>query len=283
VQGTTGVQGIQGRQGVQGATGSQGTTGAQGATGSQGTTGTQGTLGTQGASGPSTTINASDDTSSTTLYPVMVAGTGSNQTARARSTATAFSFNASTNSLTSSTVRTDSILTTGGLQNRGRIIQVVNSSTTSSVQASNAVNVGGTNGAAPSSTSGTQYHSFSFTPLRSDSTIIMNSTNLAVSEAWNFSDVLWAAAFAGTSLIIASSCPVGYYAWGSYNSTFVNLCGSIASWGTSSRTISIRYGSGGYGSSGNNGYGIGINNDYYYNSQATGVNTVNFVMMEVAP
>jgi hypothetical protein len=61
------------------------------------------------------------------------------------------------------------------------------------------------------------------------------------------------------------------------------LCGSIASWGTSSRTISIRYGSGGYGSSGNNGYGIGINNDYYYNSQAGGVNTVNFVMMEVAP
>ena len=41
-----------------------------------------------------------DDISTTTLYPVMVGATGSNQTAKARSTATAFSFNASTGDLT---------------------------------------------------------------------------------------------------------------------------------------------------------------------------------------
>ena len=93
-QGTQGVQGTQGTTGAQGATGSQGTTGAQGATGSQGTTGTQGTLGTQGASGPSTTINATDDSSSATLYPVMVSATGSNQTAKASSTNN-FVYNAS--------------------------------------------------------------------------------------------------------------------------------------------------------------------------------------------
>jgi hypothetical protein len=93
-QGTQGVQGTQGTTGAQGATGSQGTTGAQGATGSQGTTGTQGTLGTQGTAGPSTTINATDDTTTAILYPVMVGGTGSNQTAKASSTNN-FVYNAS--------------------------------------------------------------------------------------------------------------------------------------------------------------------------------------------
>ena len=114
-QGVQGTQGIQGILGTQGTNGAQGTTGAQGATGSQGTQGsfgTQGTLGIQGTtgtqgiqgiSGPSTIINAADDTSTATLYPVMVGATGSAQTAKARSTATAFSFNASTNTLSATT------------------------------------------------------------------------------------------------------------------------------------------------------------------------------------
>jgi hypothetical protein len=51
------------------------------------------------ASGSSTTINATNDTTTTTLYPIMVGALGSSQTVKARSTATAFSFNASTNAL----------------------------------------------------------------------------------------------------------------------------------------------------------------------------------------
>jgi hypothetical protein len=49
--------------------------------------------------GPSSTINAADSTSSTVHYPVFVAGSGSDQTARVRTTATAFSFQPSTGNL----------------------------------------------------------------------------------------------------------------------------------------------------------------------------------------
>jgi hypothetical protein len=92
-----GPMGEQGTQGIQGTSGT-GTQGIQGITGT-GIQGTQGIQGTSGSSGPSTTINATDDISTTTLYPVMVGDTGSNQTAKARSTATALKFNASTNVL----------------------------------------------------------------------------------------------------------------------------------------------------------------------------------------
>ena len=101
-QGTTGAQGATGTQGTTGTSGAQGTSGASGAqgttgsTGIQGATGTAGAQGTTGATGPSTAINASNDTSTTTLYPVCVAAAGSNQVPKVRTTATAFTFNAST-------------------------------------------------------------------------------------------------------------------------------------------------------------------------------------------
>lgn len=56
--------------------------GISGYSGYSGISGTSGTSGTSGAAGPSTTINATNDTSSATLYPVMVAANGSNQTAK---------------------------------------------------------------------------------------------------------------------------------------------------------------------------------------------------------
>jgi hypothetical protein len=56
--------------------------GSSGFSGYSGASGVSGTSGTSGAAGPSTTINATNDTSSSTLYPVMVAANGSNQTAK---------------------------------------------------------------------------------------------------------------------------------------------------------------------------------------------------------
>jgi hypothetical protein len=70
-----------------------------------------GNVGAQGSAGPSTTINATNDTSTTTLYPVMVGATGSDQTAKARSTATALSFNASTNTLSLANLSTVGTIT----------------------------------------------------------------------------------------------------------------------------------------------------------------------------
>ena len=54
----------------------------------------QGVQGIQGTSGPNNSINATDDTSTTVLYPVMVGAAGSAQTPKA--TTTKFSFNAAT-------------------------------------------------------------------------------------------------------------------------------------------------------------------------------------------
>ena len=98
VQGTQGTQGLQGLAGFFAGQGTQGLQGVQGLIG-QGLQGTQGTQGVQGLSGPSTTINATNDTSTTTLYPVMVGATGSDQTAKAASTNN-FVYNALTNNLT---------------------------------------------------------------------------------------------------------------------------------------------------------------------------------------
>jgi len=84
-QGLTGAQGIagsNGSNGAQGIAGSNGSNGSQGAQGAVGSNGTNGSQGATGATGPSTAINASAY-SSGTHYPVMVAGTGTNQTPRA--------------------------------------------------------------------------------------------------------------------------------------------------------------------------------------------------------
>jgi hypothetical protein len=58
--------------------------------------GIQGIQGIQGISGSSTLINATDTTDAGTYYPVFVASAGSDQTARVKSSATAFSFNPGT-------------------------------------------------------------------------------------------------------------------------------------------------------------------------------------------
>lgn len=105
--GFTGSQGIQGITGAfasigyTGSIGSQGTQGIQGTIGAAsaiGYSGSQGTQGIQGTSGPSTSIIATDDAATTTLYPVMVGAAGSDQTPKV--TTTRFAFNALTGDIT---------------------------------------------------------------------------------------------------------------------------------------------------------------------------------------
>lgn len=99
IQGTQGQQGIQGVQGTQGRQGTQGTTGSgtQGTQGQQGIQGITGSQGIQGVTGPSTVVNATNDNSTTALYPVMVGAAGSNQTPK--TTTGSFFFNAGNGSL----------------------------------------------------------------------------------------------------------------------------------------------------------------------------------------
>ena len=80
-----------------GYTGSQGIQGIIGFTGSKGDTGfigSKGDTGFVGSAGPSNIINATDDTASTTLYPVMVNAAGTAQTAK--TTSSKLEFNAAT-------------------------------------------------------------------------------------------------------------------------------------------------------------------------------------------
>ena len=95
--GPQGAQGAPGAQGPSGAAGATGATGSAGATGATGAVGPSGPQGRQGATGPSTLINAAQDTSSNPLYPVLTAGTG-DQTPKI--TTTRLSFNANDGTLT---------------------------------------------------------------------------------------------------------------------------------------------------------------------------------------
>jgi hypothetical protein len=102
---------LTGPTGPLGPTGSTGPTGPTGATGNLGPTGSTGPT---GPIGPSTAINASNDTATTSLYPVMVGAAGSNQTPKVRTTAQAFVFNASSNTLTVDNLVIQSGLTVNG-------------------------------------------------------------------------------------------------------------------------------------------------------------------------
>ena len=108
IQGVQGVQGLQGNlgfQGTQGLQGTQGTQGSQGLQGNLGFQGTQGLQGLQGIAGPGTIINATNDTATNaSFYPVMVAASGSSQTATV--TTTKLYFNPSTGDLSATNVNT---------------------------------------------------------------------------------------------------------------------------------------------------------------------------------
>ena len=110
--GATAASGYSGISGWSGTSGVSGWSGTSGVSGWSGTSGVSGWSGTSGTAGPSTTINAADDTTTTTLYPVMVGATGSNQTAKAGNTK-GFTYNASTNTLQIVNLTTGSNVTAG--------------------------------------------------------------------------------------------------------------------------------------------------------------------------
>ena len=123
--GTTGASGYSGQSGTNGASGYSGISGYSGASGfsgKSGFSGESGYSGISGAGGPSTTIFATDDSSTNPLYPVMVGATGSNQIAKASSTK--LKFNASTGNL-NATLLTGNGLAVNGVSDLGNISNVV--------------------------------------------------------------------------------------------------------------------------------------------------------------
>lgn len=154
----------------------------------------------------------------------------------------------------------------------GSVIQVVSSVTTNSLT--------GTLGGAfnPTSTDGTQFHSFSFTPKFSNSKILLQSSNVVMGEYANATDEYYMAAYYDTTRIAIVAPTAGHAAFASgYNVAFHSFNHMFDSWGTSTKTIQVRVGS--YASNVGSMY---VNTNYYYNTFAAGTRNVSFSLMEVA-
>lgn len=157
----------------------------------------------------------------------------------------------------------------------GKILQVVQSTSTTALSGTLG---GGTN---PTSTQGTSFHTFNFTPVSASSGLFLWSSNIAIYETSNANDVYYAAAYYDTNRICVNYTPVRYSSWGgSLNAVMISVMGRTASWGTTQKTITIRVGAG-------NGSGSSsiVNYDNSYFNQHNGVNgsAIQFFVMEVAP
>ena len=132
----------------------------------------------------------------------------------------------------------------------------------------------------PAYNQGTLFTSFNFTPKSASSAIFLWSSNIAVYETVNNGDVFYMAAYYDTSRICVNYTPVRYSSWnGGYNACFISVMGRTSSWGTSTKTINIRAGSGnGTGSS----LQVNWDTDYYaqHGNNPAG-STVQFFVAEV--
>ena len=117
--GASGLAGIQGPQGPQGPSGANGVQGAQGRQGPQGNQGAAGVVGAQGGAGSSSFINATNTTDGTTYYPVFVSTSGSDVSARVRTTATALSYVPSTGTLTVGAINSTPVMVDRGTVDTG--------------------------------------------------------------------------------------------------------------------------------------------------------------------
>lgn len=120
----------------------------------------------------------------------------------------------------------------------GKVLQVATYNTTDRVRSY----ISSTN-VLPSSTTGAQFISFNFTPVASDSTLILQSSTFHVMQESNVNDSVWCAAFYDTTSIGNCNPYPSYAAWsGAIDTTFVAFNHAFASWGTSQKTIVIRFG-----------------------------------------
>ena len=121
----------------------------------------------------------------------------------------------------------------------GSVVQVVTHKTSSRVSAA----VTGAN--APVAGSGASYTTFNFTPKYSDSTLILSSSTIGVAANANVGDTIYTFVTDGTSILASQINYLSYHHWrDSLDSTFVSYNHPIPSWGTSQRTLDMRFGSG---------------------------------------
>ena len=119
----------------------------------------------------------------------------------------------------------------------GHIIQVKNHKTTTRGSAS-------VTGASPAYNTGASYTTFTFTPHKSTSKLLLTSTTINVQESSNSGDNPWLCAAYDTTLIgSVLSYPSFTHFSSALDLTFVSFNHLFDSWGTTEKTIDIRFGS----------------------------------------
>ena len=119
----------------------------------------------------------------------------------------------------------------------GHIIQVKNHKTTTRGSAS-------VTGASPAYNTGASYTTFTFTPHKSTSKLLLTSTSVNVNQISNVGDNVWLCAAYDTTLIGSVLSYMSFVHWdGNLDATFVSFNHQFNSWGTTEKTIDIRFGS----------------------------------------
>lgn len=119
----------------------------------------------------------------------------------------------------------------------GNVVQVFNHKTTT--RASTAVT-----GGSPAWNAGASYTTFSFTPHYATSKLLLTSTTINVQQSSNIGDNPWLCAAYDTTLIGSVLSYPSYVHFGSaLDLTFVSFNHLFDSWGTTVKTIDIRFGS----------------------------------------
>lgn len=154
----------------------------------------------------------------------------------------------------------------------GSIIQVVSSVSTNTLSGT----LGGASN--PTSTDGTQFHTFSFTPKLSNSKLLIQSSNIIIGEYANTSDEFYMAAYYDTTrMAIVGATPQYASFANSYGYATHAFNHMSDSWGTTTKTVQIRV-----GSTASNVGSLYVNQNYMYNGFASGIRNVSFTIMEVA-
>ena len=119
----------------------------------------------------------------------------------------------------------------------GHVIQVENHKTTTRGSAS-------VTGASPAYNTGASYTTFTFTPHKSTSKLLLTSTTINVQQPSNVGDNPWLCAAYDTTLIGSVLSYPSYVHFGSaLDLTFTSFNHLFDSWGTTEKTIDIRFGS----------------------------------------
>jgi len=124
----------------------------------------------------------------------------------------------------------------------------------------------------PNHASGTQAFSFDFTPKLSNSLIYLESSCHTMYETTNNGDMAFILAYYDSTVITINYTPISY-AIGTLNFGVPVLQGYCNSWGTTQKTIGIRFGMG--------GSNVYYNKAYDYPAQHGGANGNNYIYYTV--